>query len=73
MLNGLLPLTGQGSITVFRTVLLFYKMEREKKKERAAGSGHRFLAVGIDFRWREIALLAAALGPLAYLAAALAP
>ena len=30
-----------------------------------------FLAVGIDFRWREIALLAAALGPLAYLAEAL--
>ena len=27
----------------------------------------------IDFRWREIALLAAALDPLAYLAAALCP
>ena len=39
----------------------------------AAGSEHRFLAVGIDFRWREIALLAAALVPLAYLAAELGP
>ena len=27
------------------------------------------LVVGIDFRWREVALLAAALDPLAYLAA----
>ena len=35
------------------------------------GSEHRFLAVGIGFRWREIALLAAVLGPLAYLAAVL--
>ena len=33
----------------------------------------RFLIVGIDFRWREIALIAAALGPLAYLVAALGP
>ena len=39
----------------------------------SAGSEHRFLAVGIDFRRREIALLAAALGPLAFLAAALGP
>ena len=30
-----------------------------------------FLAVGIDFRWREMTLLAAALGPQAYLVAAL--
>ena len=39
----------------------------------AAGSEHRFLAVGIANRWREIALLAAALGPLAYLAATFSP
>ena len=31
------------------------------------------MAVGIDFRWREMTLLAAALGPLPYLAAALGP
>ena len=42
--------------------------ERERERERAAGSEHRFLAVGIDFRWREIAVLAAALSPLACLA-----
>ena len=45
--------------------------ERERERERAAGSEHRFLAVGIDLRWREIAFLATALGSLAYLAAAL--
>ena len=33
----------------------------------------RFFAVGIDLRWREIALLAAMLVPLAYLATALGP
>ena len=42
-------------------------------KDTAALSEHRFLTVGIDFRWRGIALLAAALGPLACLAAALGP
>ena len=42
-----------------------------RMRERAAGNEHRFFALGIDLRWREIAFLAAALGPLAYLAAAL--
>ena len=45
--------------------------EREREREMAAGSEHRIFAVGIDFRWRKIALLAAVLGSLAYLAAAL--
>ena len=50
------------------------KTENDKGwRERAAVSEHRFLAVGIDFRWREIAFLAAALGPLACLAEALGP
>ena len=44
---------------------------RDREKERAAGSKHRFLAEGIDFRWKEFALLVTALGPLAYIAAAL--
>ena len=38
---------------------------RDREKERAAGSKHRFLAEGIDFRRREIAWIVAALGPLA--------
>ena len=46
---------------------------KSRERERAAGSLHRFLAVGIDFRWREIALLAAALGPIACVAAELGP
>ena len=37
--------------------------ERERERERAAGSEHRFLAVGTDFRWKEIALLPTALAP----------
>ena len=43
------------------------------RSERSTGSENRFLAVGIDFRWRKIVLLAAALGPLASLVAALDP
>ena len=48
-------------------------VQRERERELAACSEHRIFAVGIDFRWRKIALIAAVLGSLAYLAAALSP
>ena len=57
----------------FRIIILIVNKVLVSLSLSAAGSEHRFLAVGIDFRWREIAFLAAALDPLAYLAASLGP
>ena len=45
--------------------------ERERKGERESRRG--LLVVGFDFRGREIACLAAAIGPIARLAAAPGP
>ena len=50
---------------------MYAKREEERKGERESRRG--LLVVGIDFRGREIACLAAALGTLAYLVEALGP